>query len=268
MWFKLRHLRNGMLVVLPLLLVMLFAQGVAAQDQNGHSEVTPAPCAPTQPAGWVAYVIQRDDTLSEIAARTGSSVEELVRVNCIANPRLIRPGTEIFVPLPIDDHTIAERCRRAGIDLERCRHLFFGDDNQIAERCRLAGIDPERCRALFGDGGHTIAERCRLNEIEPERCRALFFGDDNNLAERCRFNEIEPERCRELLFGHDDATRDDNSGPGSISGGHGSDDTAGDDDSGGGGSSDDSDHNDDNGRGRDGEGSDDGGGSGSNRGEG
>ncbi len=193
-------------------------QAVAREVERAAGEDARPRCTPTRPEGWITYVIQRHDTLSAIAARTDSSVDELVRVNCITNRRLIQPGAEIFVPLPIDDNSIAERCRLAGIEPERCRLLLFGDDSQIAERCRAAGIEPERCRALFGDDHRPLAERCRLAGLELARCRALLFGDDNNLAERCRLNEIEPERCRALLFGDDDDNRGrggDNSGPGS-----------------------------------------------------
>jgi LysM repeat protein len=229
-------------------------QAVAREVERAADDDTPTTCTPTRPEGWITYVIQGNDTLSGIAARTGSSVEELVRVNCITNRRLIQPGTEIFVPLPIDDNTIAERCRLAGIEPERCRALFFGDDDQIAERCRLAGIEPERCRALFFGDDDNPAERCRLAGIEPERCRALLFGDDDNLGERCRLNEVEPERCRALLFGDDDR---DNSGPGSINSGPGGHDDELSDDNSGSGSHDDDSNDDNSGRGRGGDDSQD-----------
>jgi LysM repeat protein len=229
-------------------------QAVAREVERAADD-TPTTCTPTRPEGWVTYVIQHDDTLSEIALRTGSTVEELVRVNCITNRRLIQPGAEIFVPVPIDANNIAERCRLAGIEPERCRELVFGDDDQIAERCRVAGIEPERCRALFGDDDNNLAERCRLAGIEPERCRQLLFGDDN-LVERCRLNEIEPERCRRLLFGDDDDSR----GPGSSNSGRGSSDDHDDNDNGGsddGHDDDDSDDDGNRGRGSDDSGGDD-----------
>jgi LysM repeat protein len=190
-----------------------------AREVESADDVQPG-CTPTRPEGWVTYVIQPGNTLSGIAARTGSSVQELARVNCIANPRRITPGMEIFVPLPIEDDSLIERCRLNEIEPERCRALLFGDDDAIAERCRLNEIEPERCRELFSGDDANPAERCELAGIEPERCRALLFGDDNNLAERCRLNEIEPERCRNLLFGDDDAF-DDSSGPGSDNSGSG-----------------------------------------------
>lgn len=45
----------------------------------------------------VFYTVQRGDTLSEIASRYGTSVQELVDINNIANPNLIYPGETIRV---------------------------------------------------------------------------------------------------------------------------------------------------------------------------
>ena len=45
----------------------------------------------------VTYAIQSGDTLSEIAARYNTTVDELVELNGIDNPDLIYPGNEITV---------------------------------------------------------------------------------------------------------------------------------------------------------------------------
>lgn len=58
-------------------------------------------CVISPPAGWVTYTVRRGDALSSIAARSGSTVEELMRVNCIDNPRFIVAGARIFVPREI-----------------------------------------------------------------------------------------------------------------------------------------------------------------------
>jgi len=63
---------------------------------------TEASCTPI--TGWQSYVIQRGDTLSSIAAKTNSTVEELIAANCIENPNRIIVNTSIFVPsLPAAD---------------------------------------------------------------------------------------------------------------------------------------------------------------------
>lgn len=62
---------------------------------------TPAPRPPAPapaPSGWVPYVIQPGDTLSGIAARTGTTVGELASRNNIPNPNLIYAGRTIQVP--------------------------------------------------------------------------------------------------------------------------------------------------------------------------
>ena len=220
----LEQVGDGFTVVSGQTISIVNGQAMAREVENALDDGDlPANCIPTRPAGWVTYVIQANDTLSGIAARTGSRVQELVRVNCITNRRLIATGAEIFVPLPIDEGNPTERCRLAGIEPERCRVLLFGDDDSIAERCRLADIEPERCRALFGED-NTVAERCRLAGLEPERCRALVFVNDDDLGERCRLNQIEPERCRALLFGTGDDDDNSNSGSGDNNSGHSGDD--------------------------------------------
>lgn len=55
-------------------------------------------CATTTPRGWDNYRVRSGDTLSSIAARTGTTVAELARVNCITDTRFVVAGTLLFVP--------------------------------------------------------------------------------------------------------------------------------------------------------------------------
>jgi|GEM_PF-4283163 len=48
--------------------------------------------------GGSSYTVQSGDTLSEIARAHGTTVEELVKLNGIANPNLIRPGQKLKLP--------------------------------------------------------------------------------------------------------------------------------------------------------------------------
>jgi LysM repeat protein len=58
-------------------------------------------CEPA-PANWVAYTIQRGDTLSNIARAVNTTVSKLQRYNCISNPDNIYAGLIIRVPqLPL-----------------------------------------------------------------------------------------------------------------------------------------------------------------------
>lgn len=67
-------------------------------NSNDNAVVIPADCVPAMPAGWTTYVIQSGDTLSGIAAGSGSTVGELAVANCIQDPRFVVVGMEIFVP--------------------------------------------------------------------------------------------------------------------------------------------------------------------------
>ncbi|RMF80564.1 MAG: LysM domain-containing protein, partial [Chloroflexi bacterium] len=70
----------------------------ASIDDNDNQAPAPGGCTVNPPAGWVTYTVQSGDTLSGIASRSGSSVGELVNVNCIANPSFISTGTTLWVP--------------------------------------------------------------------------------------------------------------------------------------------------------------------------
>jgi nucleoid-associated protein YgaU len=50
------------------------------------------------PNGWVAYTIQPGDTLANIAAVYGLTVDQLARANCLSNPDLIYEGQILAVP--------------------------------------------------------------------------------------------------------------------------------------------------------------------------
>jgi hypothetical protein len=63
------------------------------------SDDTPIPgilCV--EQSDWFEYTIQRGDNLTNIAARTRSTVDELIEANCLDNPNRIRVGTTIYVP--------------------------------------------------------------------------------------------------------------------------------------------------------------------------
>ena len=62
---------------------------------------TPTPIvATTTPAPPVTYTVQVGDTLSEIAARFGVTLAALIEANDITDPRLIRPGRVLIIPVP------------------------------------------------------------------------------------------------------------------------------------------------------------------------
>lgn len=69
-----------------------------AGDDDRRNIVLPANCVPVQPAGWTSYTARPGDTLSGIAARSDSSVRDLIFFNCISNPKLLTAGAVLFVP--------------------------------------------------------------------------------------------------------------------------------------------------------------------------
>lgn len=56
-------------------------------------------CVARPPQGWVAYIIQVGDTLSGLASRSGAStIESIMRVNCLEDSRRIIAGTRLYLP--------------------------------------------------------------------------------------------------------------------------------------------------------------------------
>ena len=210
--------KRSLILALLALLALFIAAGVSAQEDR------PSDCAPTQPDGWVVYVVQQGDNLSDIAARSQSSIDALQRANCLDNPRRLVVGQSLFVPQPPVvrpvDHFL-RRCLNAGFSEQQCRRIWNGlhsdDDHSFAERCTNAGYTPEECRriwnALNGDDNGNIAERCQAAGYTIEECRRLINdnGDDNGgLLERCRAAGYTAEECRRLYnASQDDGSVDD-----------------------------------------------------------
>jgi hypothetical protein len=70
----------------------------------GAATATPPPGTPTVcavPPGWFPYVVQAGDTLTDIAARSSSTVQELVVRNCLASADAIFVGQTLFVPVQL-----------------------------------------------------------------------------------------------------------------------------------------------------------------------
>lgn len=59
----------------------------------------PPTCSKEQPADWGTYQVRPGDTLTAIAARSGTTVARLQEVNCLSSD-LVRVGELLFVPLP------------------------------------------------------------------------------------------------------------------------------------------------------------------------
>lgn len=73
---------------------------------DGQDEVLPAVTATaivcsSPPASWFGYLVQPGDRLGDIAARSGTSIQELQRVNCLPTSG-INYGTIIYVPVELE----------------------------------------------------------------------------------------------------------------------------------------------------------------------
>lgn len=70
----------------------------------GAPTAAPLPTTPTVcavPADWFVYIVQPGDTLTDIAARTGSTVQELIARNCLADGDAIYVGQGLYVPIQV-----------------------------------------------------------------------------------------------------------------------------------------------------------------------
>jgi len=56
-------------------------------------------CVPAAPDGWVSYRVEAGDTLSGLAAATGTTVAQITSVNCLEDARFIVAGQPLFLPM-------------------------------------------------------------------------------------------------------------------------------------------------------------------------
>lgn len=49
------------------------------------------------PDGWVSYIVQRGDTISQLSMRSGATINEIVQANCLSL-NILYSGTRIFLP--------------------------------------------------------------------------------------------------------------------------------------------------------------------------
>ncbi len=76
--------------------------GQALVIPNQQAVVAPPASAPQSPRGQVStfdYTVRQGDTIATIAARLGSSVDDILRANSISDPQLIRPDQTLKIPM-------------------------------------------------------------------------------------------------------------------------------------------------------------------------
>jgi LysM repeat protein len=122
---------------------------------------TAGPFVCPRPPGWVAYVVQANDTLYSLAARTGTAVDALKVANCLLDDILIigdliylptlppPPPPPVFLPPPGVEAVLASACSPFSCPNPELASfsLKHGDPND-AEACQTGenGLDirPER----------------------------------------------------------------------------------------------------------------------------
>ena len=87
----------------------LAGQTNAALDALAKGSAAPAPASAPAPAKaavftedypkqGIPYVVQRGDTLAEIARKNGATVRDIINANKIADPARIQAGQSLFIP--------------------------------------------------------------------------------------------------------------------------------------------------------------------------
>ncbi len=161
---------------------------------------TPAGCVPTQPAGWVIYSVRPGDTLSALAAATGTTVAELVNVNCITNPSLVVTGQRLFLPFTPPEQVVPPP---------------DGNDNNNDNES-IGGSPDNNDNEASGGSGDSNDDNNNDNENSNE-------DDDSDDDDNSNTND-----------NSNDNDNDDDSGGNRGSGGGGSDDNKNDNESSGG----------------------------------
>jgi LysM repeat protein len=64
---------------------------------DGQQMALPPPAACQRPQNWVAYIVQRSDTLSSLGQRTGTSWQQIQSANCLTST-LIFSGQTLYLP--------------------------------------------------------------------------------------------------------------------------------------------------------------------------
>jgi LysM repeat protein len=73
-------------------------QAQAAQAAQAPAAAPAVQFSDNYPKTGISYTVQRGDTLSEIARRNNSTVEDIRNANQIVDPRRLTPGQVLFIP--------------------------------------------------------------------------------------------------------------------------------------------------------------------------
>ncbi|MBR5731391.1 MAG: LysM peptidoglycan-binding domain-containing protein [Firmicutes bacterium] len=97
--------------------LIFVGQEIKIQVPDAAASVAPAPAAPAVPTQ--IYKIAPGDNLTKIAKQFGTTVDELVKLNNIANPNLIFAGADLKVPVSAEAQKAAAEAAAAKAAAEK-----------------------------------------------------------------------------------------------------------------------------------------------------
>lgn len=68
--------------------------------QPAFSDPRPVNCQVPIPEGWTPYVVQKGDNTYRLALNHGTTLDEVARVNCMQDPRVLHVGNVLLLPGP------------------------------------------------------------------------------------------------------------------------------------------------------------------------
>lgn len=71
---------------------------VEPATESGDDDPRPAGCDVPIPDGWEPYTVRSGDLTFRLAVDTGTTVNEIARVNCLADPRVLAVGQVLLLP--------------------------------------------------------------------------------------------------------------------------------------------------------------------------
>ncbi len=141
---------------------------------------TPEPTATPTP---VIYTIQQGDTLIPIARQFGVTVQEIIDANGIADPRRLRIGQEIIIPVRADESGPTVVPTPTPVDLQiqglAFHHTPVGSLWCLGEVLNISGQPAEEVQvqvSLHDEQGQLLAQGAAFTEIDivPDGGRAPF----------------------------------------------------------------------------------------------
>jgi LysM repeat protein len=137
-----------------------------------------------------SYQIQKNDTLNQIASRYDTSVDELVRLNKIANPRSIQPGQRLSVPKKYIDYTV-----KSGDTLSEIAKRHHVSTSELSQ---YNGIDqPQRLK---------IGQALKIPKSSGEAAKTVAVGPQLPTALKNKLGAIGVSQRWKYIVVHHSAT--------------------------------------------------------------